>query len=161
MDNDERIMEKAMKCGVVRYIVEPATESDFKGIWQYAVHSIFMKGMEKQTTSSFSSPIIRDQENENCSVEDSWRSRFTKHHHDPRKKNKIVKRKEFVVRLMKNKGSSSESCGIHNGTSLSSRVIKKSKVVWTDDLQSRFLQAINVIGLESKLFFSNILLHDI
>ncbi|XP_054791405.1 two-component response regulator ARR12-like [Prosopis cineraria] len=71
MERDERMMEKALNSGVVvRYIVKPATASDFKG------------GAE------------------------------------------------------------------NNGSSSLSGVIKKSKVVWTSDLQSRFLQAINIIGLE-------------
>ncbi|XP_028803421.1 two-component response regulator ARR18-like [Neltuma alba] len=77
IDKDERMMEKALKSGVARYIVKPATESDFK-----------------------------EGGGDN------------------------------------NNGSSSSS---------SSRVTKKSKVVWTSDLQNRFLQAINIIGLENAV----------
>ncbi|XP_054782677.1 putative two-component response regulator ARR13 [Prosopis cineraria] len=165
MERDERMMEKALNSGVVvRYIVKPATASDFKGIWQYTIPSIVMKMKgKKKPTSSSSPPLIRstrDQQDDNNIEDSSWTT--SKGHHNyykdiimsssssPPPLNKIVKRKEFVVRASKN-AAAFEGGGENNGSSSLSGVIKKSKVVWTSDLQSRFLQAINIIGLENAV----------
>ncbi|KAK7350560.1 hypothetical protein VNO77_09308 [Canavalia gladiata] len=128
--NNEEIQEKALRCGVLRYILKPAALDDFKGIWQFAV--LGMKGKKPINTkiagdfAEETSLGSMDHNKLNCS--------------SFKKEERKVKGKSDVKRALMN---ALEDDG--------SSITKKAKVIWTNKLQSQFLKAINIIGLENAV----------
>ncbi|XP_027337032.1 putative two-component response regulator ARR21 [Abrus precatorius] len=127
-DNNEKIQEKALASGVVRYIIKPATLEDFKGIWQFAISG--MKGKEPINTK-----IMRN------IIEESSCGR--KHHKELRSSTL----KEKLVSQKSDMGKESTNTLENNGFGTE----KKIKVVWTNKLQSKFMEAINIIGLKNAV----------
>lgn len=138
-EKNEEVIEEALRSGVVRYIVKPATANDFKGIWQFAISA--MKGKKP-----IGAMLGRPQHSTEPSNSSSTMLR--------REYNKIVKRKDYVVRTPMNTNNNINTALEDNNDKPSSSLTKKTKVVWTNDLQTRFLEAINIIGLHSKYISS-------
>lgn len=132
VEMNEKVMEKALRSGIVRYIVKPTTTNDFKGIWQFAISAITKACKNNKKPLITPSPTILTQHHR-INIEDPNSEMRTHHHY-----------------LRHNYRHSNSSSSSSSASSSSKSVPKKTKVVWTQDLQARFLEAINVIGLESK-----------
>ncbi|TXG49212.1 hypothetical protein EZV62_025087 [Acer yangbiense] len=125
-DHKEPTVMNALASGVVFYLKKPVIPGDFKNIWQYAVASKTAKSTRNIERSIGS-----------IQVENNSTSSFVnKEKHENNKdggKTKTHKKKREDT-----KGESSNAP-------------KKAKVVWTDLLHNRFLQAVNYLTLEKAV----------
>ncbi|KAK4836594.1 hypothetical protein QYF36_025167 [Acer negundo] len=125
-DHKEPTVMNALASGVVFYIKKPVIPGDFKNIWQYAVASKTAKSTRNIERSIGS-----------IQVENNSTSSFVnKEKHENNKdggKTKTHKKKREDT-----KGENSNAP-------------KKAKVVWTDLLHNRFLQAVNYLTLEKAM----------
>ncbi|KAK2653759.1 hypothetical protein Ddye_013615 [Dipteronia dyeriana] len=122
-NHKEAMLMKALACGVVFYMKKPVIPEDFKNIWQYAVAS---------KTAKPSRNIGRI---ESIQVENNSGSSVNKGKHGNKKD---CKRKAHEKKKDDTEGENSTAP-------------KKPKVVWTDALHNRFLQAIRYITLEKAV----------
>lgn len=129
-------MLKAIQEGVVLYLLKPFTINDLRNIWQFALST---KSRSKPNPNLFIEetgshgprfPALKSRSEEVNSVSSSNERRRGK------------KKKDS-----KGKGKNQEKA---NDKKELTTTTKKAKVVWTDFLQYRFLQAVHYIGLDSK-----------
>lgn len=149
-DDKESVMLHCLACGVVFYIVKPVHPDDLKNVWQYAIQAKSGKSPiieaveslegESSQDNSKTSPADDQPQGANSgslSVNNPDGAKQAKNDDKKKRKGKgiVDKKKTFGP--------------------------KKAKVVWTNSLHNRFLQAIRHIGLDSKgdflvcLFASN------
>lgn len=130
-DDNENVILESLEGGAVFYMVKPVNPNDLKNVWQYAVaakkgKSIVIKETENaQVVSSSVEKISYEEVNSASSVNEERSNKK-----DSKKKGK-----------KRTKEDPDEDNPV---------AVKKAKVVWTNSLHNRFLQAINHIGLESK-----------
>ncbi|KAK3220802.1 hypothetical protein Dsin_014772 [Dipteronia sinensis] len=122
-NHKEAMLMKALACGVVFYMKKPVIPEDFKNIWQYAVASKTAK------------PSRNIERIESIRVENNSGSSMNKGKHGNKKD---YKRKAHEKKKDDTEGENSIAP-------------KKTKVVWTDALHNRFLQAIRYITLEKAV----------
>jgi two-component response regulator (ARR-B family) len=134
-DDSEKVILRTLEGGAAFYIVKPINKDDLKNVWQYAVatktgkYSLSIKEIGGSQESS--SSTVFDQK---ISVDEVSSAKSTNI--------KICNEKD---RINKNRKRTKEDQEVD-----SQLAPKKPKVVWTNSLHSRFLQAINHIGLDSK-----------
>ncbi|KAK3228646.1 hypothetical protein Dsin_000527 [Dipteronia sinensis] len=126
-DHREPTVMNALASGVVFYMKKPVIPGDFKNIWQYAVASKTAKSMRNIERSIGSIQV------ENNSTSSSF---VNKEKHENNKDG--GKKKTHKKKREDTKGESSNAP-------------KKPKVVWTDLLHNRFLQAVNYLTLEKAV----------
>lgn len=174
-DDRESVMLKALERGVALYIVKPVSLNDLKNLWQYVVaaknankpaHTISDQSNKSvdESSSSSSSPsssahdhektVSSDESstnNKSASISSANNTTSTHHHHHKNSNKDSAKRKRShgkeLVKQHVHRDSSSR--GRKTTTKNGAR---RAKVIWTNALQTRFLEAINYIGLESKNF---------
>ncbi|KAJ6869721.1 hypothetical protein NC651_034440 [Populus alba x Populus x berolinensis] len=135
-DDSERVMLRTLEGGAAFYIVKPISKDDLKNVWQYAFatktgkYSLSIKEIGGSQESS--SSTVFDQK---ISVDEVSSARSTN--------NKLCNEKD---RINKNRKRTKEDQEVD-----SQLAPKKPKVVWTDSLHGRFLQAINHIGLDKAV----------
>ncbi|KAK1588287.1 hypothetical protein Q3G72_021744 [Acer saccharum] len=122
-NHKEAVLMKALACGVVFYMKKPLIPEDFKNIWQYAVASKTAK------------PSRNIERIESIQVENNSGSSMNKGKHGNKKD---CKRKAHEKKKDDTEGGNSTAP-------------KKAKVIWTDALHNRFLQAIRYITLEKAV----------
>ncbi|XP_022155745.1 two-component response regulator ORR23-like [Momordica charantia] len=134
IDDRESIMLKAIQEGVVLYLLKPFTINDLRNIWQFAL-----------STKSRSKP------NPNLFIEEtgSHGPRFPAFKSRSEEVNSVSssneRRRGKKKKDSKGKGKNQEKA---NDKKELTTTTKKAKVVWTDFLQYRFLQAVHYIGLD-------------
>ncbi|KAK2634455.1 hypothetical protein Ddye_029247 [Dipteronia dyeriana] len=124
-DHREPTVMNALASGVVFYMKKPVIPGDFKNIWQYAVASKTAK-LTRNIERSIGS----------IQVENNSTSSFV--NKEKHGNNKDSKTKTHKKKREDRKGESSNAP-------------KKAKVVWTDMLHNRFLQAVNYLTLEKAV----------
>lgn len=152
-DDRESVMFKALKRGVALYIVKPVSLNDLKNIWQYAVTC--KKGKKpvffKEITASLDEYHHQDETNYG---DQSKSPRLALAHHADDSKSKTNSASSSSSATNSSKRKREEDCNQHhhhqNKNDPAPTTAKKAKVIWTNTLQTRFLEAINFIGLESK-----------
>ncbi|XP_038886397.1 two-component response regulator ARR14-like [Benincasa hispida] len=124
MSADEKpsVILKSLEEGVAFYMVKPISLDDVKHIWQCAISP-------KNVISNQTTTIIRRQ----LSIDKSSSSST------PCSEKEIIKSKSTSSKL-KNKKEKQNSIAI-----------RKPKVIWTNSLHNRFLQAIRLIGLHKAV----------
>ncbi|TKY68759.1 Two-component response regulator ARR2 [Spatholobus suberectus] len=131
IDNSEEIQRKAVMSGVMRYILKPAKPDDLIGIWQFAIS--VMKD-EMPTNTNIIGDSIDESSSENKHHKELSCTSFTQE--ESRAEQKSDDMEESSMNTWKDNGSST---------------LKKTKIFWTKDLQSRFVKAIDKIGLENAV----------
>ncbi|XP_011041635.1 PREDICTED: two-component response regulator ARR1 [Populus euphratica] len=135
-DDSEKVILRALEGGAAFYIVKPINKDDLKNVWQYAVAtkrgkcSLSIKEIGGSQESS--SSTLFDQK---ISVDEVNSAKSTN--------NKICNEKD---RKNKNRKRTKEDQEVD-----SQLAPKRPKVLWTSSLHSRFLQAINHIGLDKAV----------
>ncbi|KAL9375872.1 hypothetical protein Peur_032751 [Populus x canadensis] len=135
-DDSEKVILRTLEGGAAFYIVKPINKDDLKNVWQYAVatktgkYSLSIKEIGGSQESS--SSTVFDQK---IYVDEVSSAKSTN--------NKICNEKD---RINKNRKRTKEDQEVD-----SQLAPKKPKVVWTNSLHSRFLQAINHIGLDKAV----------
>lgn len=119
--------------GAVFYLLKPITMNDVKSLWQFS----YMKTPEEIAPSG-GSKCFQEESPENGSIEASECLSFSDAWEQIAQKGK---RKELED-IDKDKGDDS----------VKSTVPKKPKLIWTNELHDRFLQAIRILGIDSKKF---------
>lgn len=125
MSADEKpsVILKSLEEGVAFYMVKPISLEDVKQVWQYVITT--KNVIPNQTTT-----IIQRQ----LSIDKSSNSST------PCSEKEIIKSKSRSSKFKNNKAKQ-KSINVP---------IRKPKVIWTNSLHNRFLQAIRLIGLHSK-----------
>ena len=134
-DDKESSMLKGLEAGAAFYIVKPVNYDDLKNIWQYAVgprkdNSVDMQDVGPAPEEE--SPVEKTPDDPVDIESVSSVNEVNQSKRDPKKK--ASKR---VI----------EDSGKENSDAVSP---KRTKVVWTSALHTRFLEAVRKIGLESK-----------
>ncbi|KAL5743719.1 hypothetical protein ACOSQ2_026835 [Xanthoceras sorbifolium] len=136
-DDDQSLILKSLFSGVVFYIVKPVNRDNFKNIWQYAVASRKDKFSSIERIGSLQGQSGSFGINEKISYNDksnsasSLKGKLGNKKNDKRKSHKKNTKEDVVGE--------------------NSIAPKKSKVVWTNSLHNRFLQAIRYITLEKAV----------
>lgn len=129
-DDRESVMFRAIQEGVALYLLKPFSPNDIKNIWQF---SITTKLRNKPTN-----PNLFIKESRGDEVE--FRADET---HSASSSNEVMlEKKKKKKKNSKGKGGNEEKAN--------DKKEKKAKVIWTDFLQYRFLQAVHYIGLDRK-----------
>ena len=137
-DNEESIMYRAIQEGVALYLVKPFFQNDLKNIWQFSI-----------TTKSQSKP------NPSLTIEETISTNYGEGKLQAFETHSVSGSNEVISSERKKKKSSIEKDQEKsNGKKEVKSTRKKPKVVWTDFLQYRFLQAVHFIGLDSKNIIS-------
>lgn len=130
MSADEKpsVILKSLEEGVAFYMVKPITLEDVKHVWQYAVtpnnHTRSINIPRELSIEKSSSSSVSVSVSTPCSKYEEIKINSTKWKSKKAKENKVTK-KSFAIR-------------------------SKAKVIWTNSLHNRFLQAIRLVGLDSK-----------
>lgn len=134
-------MYRAIQEGVVLYLVKPFPPNDLKNIWQFSI-----------TTESKSkpNPCLSTIEETIISTNGEGELHAFETHSVSGSNEVILERKK----KKKKKSSKEKDREKSNGKKEVKSTKKKPKVVWTDFLQYRFLQAVHYIGLDSKNIIS-------
>ncbi|GKV05028.1 hypothetical protein SLEP1_g17083 [Rubroshorea leprosula] len=141
-DDEESVILQSLACGAVLYIVKPVNPDDLKNVWQYAVQAKKGKSPIIKEIGSLQEELEPEQDYNDMSITDDhfWDTNSgasSVSDDDNKRAKKHGKRKR-----MGRNGNDSEK---------KSAVPKKAKVVWTNSLHNRFLQAIRHIGLEKAV----------
>ncbi|RDY00658.1 Two-component response regulator ORR24, partial [Mucuna pruriens] len=147
-DNSEEIQQKAITSGVMRYIFKPAKPDDF-------VVAV-MKG-EKQKWEEFHDLTVSISYNSNVTAEDSFSTRIvgdiieetsggSKHH-------KEASCSSFIEEESRDEQKSDdiEPSSMDTSKDNGSTAPKKTKMIWTKELQNKFVKAIDIIGKENAI----------
>ncbi|KAJ0043586.1 hypothetical protein Pint_17379 [Pistacia integerrima] len=128
-DDRESVILESLASGAVFYIVKPINPDDLKNVWQYAITSKKGKSLYIEDIGSiqFGGSVSHEDISSASSVNEE-RHVKTKDH----KRKAIKKGKDYM------EGENSVAP-------------KKAKVVWTNSLHNRFLQAIKLISLEKAV----------
>ncbi|XP_043805610.1 two-component response regulator ARR14 [Manihot esculenta] len=129
-DNNENAMLGCLFKGAVFYLLKPITMNDVKSLWQFS----YMK-TPGEIAPSGGSKCFQEESPENGSIEASECLSFSDAWEQIAQKGK---RKELED-IDKDKGDDS----------VKSTVPKKPKLIWTNELHDRFLQAIRILGIDS------------
>lgn len=128
-DDKESAILKSIESGAAFYIVKPVNQDDLRNIWQYAMAS--KKGKEvvvcenaQEETSSNEKLIVCEEAASSSSANE-----------EGSQKKRRGRKREREEEQQEEDGPAPA---------------KKAKVVWTNTLHNRFLQAVSHIGLESK-----------
>ncbi|KAL5859810.1 hypothetical protein ACOSQ4_001106 [Xanthoceras sorbifolium] len=121
-DGNENDMLGGLFKGAAFYLVKPITMNNIKYLWQFA----FMKKTD--------TPVAADRVSGNSPDEDMEDQMFP---YEVKQSHRNAKRKE-----------PKEMDKIEEEYDDDSSVIKKPKLVWTNELHNRFLQAIRVLGID-------------
>lgn len=136
-DDRDDIVSKGLDNGAVLFIPKPVSEEDLKDIWQCAGKNkkirVVVEEIEHVPDLKTSLEKINSDE---ISVSDSSNGEDMNDKKDSEKK---IPKTESDENRREISGSSSP---------------KKPKLVWTDSLHNRFLEAIRKIGLDSKYFLN-------
>lgn len=124
-DDKEGVALKGLECGAAFFIMKPVAADDLRDLWQFAA-------MKRKN----SSPLVSEEKN----------SRDTYVNSDEI----AVSASSSVNEDEMGKSPKKERCGEKNGESSQSCSQKRPKIVWTNSLHNRFLEAIRSIGLDSK-----------
>ncbi|KAK7386242.1 hypothetical protein VNO78_26316 [Psophocarpus tetragonolobus] len=128
VDNSEEIQKKALMSGVMRYILKPAKSDDFVGIWQFAVAVI--KGKKPINNTKIVGDIMK---------ESSIVSGESNHH-------KKISCSSSIQEDSRVEEKSDDM--VQSSLNTNKKALKKTKFIWTKDLQSKFLNAIDILGPE-------------
>lgn len=109
--------------GALLYLVKPLTVKNVRTLWQFS----FIKGRERTILVEVPNRVREESIDENESENDSKRN----------------EKKKFQ------KISSREA----EEDEIDSTVVKKPKLIWSEELHNRFLQAIKALGIDSKCLF--------
>ena len=134
-DDDESVILRSLECGVAFYIVKPVSPKDLKNVWQYAVAAKRGK-------------FIAIEEIKNIPAESSVVS-----FEDQKSAASSVCQEKCSKKGSKRKGA--PKMGKEDENEMNQGVPKRAKLVWTNSLHCRFLEAINHIGLDSKRSLAN------
>lgn len=137
-DDDGNAMLGGLFKGAVYYIGKPVTMDNLKHLWQfgYMKNKQVMDNHEEEISSTLSYFIM--QENILINHEEMDNQLLSDDHEEKQNKHKKFKRKINVGEMDEEDRVEDSSFG------------KKPKLTWTNELHHRFLQAIKVLGLESK-----------
>ncbi|KDP28696.1 hypothetical protein JCGZ_14467 [Jatropha curcas] len=132
-DTNENAILGCLFKGAMFYLVKPITPHDIKNLWQFSYVKKHEEGVQTEGAMSFRGKSPPD----NVSNEPSECLSF-------------LDSGEQSVRKGKRKASE-EIDGNKEEDNASSKVSKKPKLIWTNELHERFLQAIRLLGLDSAL----------
>ncbi|XP_022141124.1 two-component response regulator ARR14-like [Momordica charantia] len=127
MSADEKpsVILKSLEEGVAFYMVKPISLDDVKHVWQYAITAKEVTPNEAKTVAGRGLSIEKSSLEETSSI--------------------VPCPKEKKGAKSKNKKAK------ENRVTKKSIAIKKAKVIWTNSLHNRFLQAIRLIGLDKAV----------
>ncbi|KAF5731126.1 putative two-component system sensor histidine kinase/response regulator [Tripterygium wilfordii] len=166
-NDEESVILETLEGGAVFYLVKPVTRDDLKNVWQYSVSAknkgkaaVVVEEIGTNTHNDIighgsSSPDDDDDDDEKMSFENSNNrdqgssSSFANEGKTSGGGTDINRRKN-KRKDSNNKGKSKKMNKEDDGDDDDdeSRAPKKAKVVWTNSLHNRFLQAIRHIGLD-------------
>lgn len=154
-DDKEQVMLECLQSGAVLYVVKPLNQDDLRNIWQYAVAAKKsqtvdieeIQSINQLGESSPSSAVLRNLISNNGGGEINSATSMTEDGNDVANNNKDSNSKRMGRKRGRDDRGSDDEDDEHTPVAT-----KKAKVVWTNSLHNRFLQAINHIGLESKIF---------
>ncbi|KAJ9164142.1 hypothetical protein P3X46_023750 [Hevea brasiliensis] len=133
-DDKESVVLKSLESGAAFYMVKPVNPDDLHNVWQYAVASKKGKevvidqemGSAEGVTSSIDKLIVCEDANSSSSVNEEGSQ----------------KKKRGRKRVRDHQDQKEENDPVP---------AKKAKVVWTNTLHNRFLQAVSHISLEKAV----------
>lgn len=134
-DDNENTMLGSLFKGAALYLIKPITLNDMKNLWQFA----FLKNSEKTLVADGESSVQGESSEESASDEDTESQSF-----ENKRKQSLQKGKRIAPE---------ETEKDEEEENYDSSVLKKPKLTWTNELHDRFLQAIKVLGIDSKHFF--------
>ena len=133
-DDNENAMLGSLFKGAMLYLVKPITLDDIKNLWQFAL----MKNSEKTLVADGVSSVQGESSEESASDDDTESQLF-----ENTRKQSHQKAKRKVPE---------ETDKDEEEEDYDSSVLKKPKLIWTNELHNRFLQAIKLLGIDSKHF---------
>ncbi|KAF3647623.1 hypothetical protein FXO37_19842 [Capsicum annuum] len=137
-DEKESTVTKEIENGVVCFILKPISQDDVRDLWKYAIR--------RKKTMNIGKSVIEVQENAN-----------EKSPHEV-----IVAESSSSVNEESNKKGKSEKKNERDKNQDNfSTTSKKSKLVWTDFLHNRFLEAVTKLGLAKAYPWRILALMDI
>jgi two-component response regulator (ARR-B family) len=132
-DSSTNAVMKGIKHGACDYLIKPVRMEELKNIWQHVVRKKFSGNKEHEHSGSLDDtdrtrPTNNDNEyasSANDGADDSWKSQKKK-------------------RYKEDDDSELESGDPSNSS-------KKPRVVWSVELHQQFVNAVNHLGIDSKL----------
>ena len=122
-DDSESVILRSLEGGAAFYVVKPVNKDDIKSVWHYAVATKTGNSLSIKEIESSREPFSIH-EDVNSAISNEIRKYGTKEGRQSTEEDKEVE--------------------IHQPAT------KKQKLIWTNSLHNRFLQAIHHIGLDSK-----------
>uniref|UniRef100_A0A2N9JAU0 Response regulatory domain-containing protein n=1 Tax=Fagus sylvatica TaxID=28930 RepID=A0A2N9JAU0_FAGSY len=129
-DDNENAMLGSLFKGAMLYLVKPITLDDIKNLWQFAL----MKNSEKTIAADGVSSVPGESSEESASDDDTESQLF-----ENTRKQSHQKAKRKVPE---------ETDKDEEEEDYDSSVLKKPKLIWTNELHNRFLQAIKLLGID-------------
>ncbi|KAM1486314.1 hypothetical protein ACFX2I_000527 [Malus domestica] len=141
-DDDENAMLGGLFKGAVYYIVKPLTMDSLKNLWQFA----FISNRDAVTTSN-NRDVVIDLTADDSSGE--FQQEYTSNEgleiESIMKKEKQISSRKSLKR--KNPEGMNKDKGGDNSDSTCTQ--KKPKMVWTNELHKKFVQAVTLLGVDS------------
>lgn len=135
-DNGNSMLGGLFK-GAKFYLVKPITMNDLKSLWQF----VLINKRENAVVVEEVSGIEEESSLENASGEDVESLPLTSEGRQNLPSEKRKRSNELEIHLEEENDNSEPS--------------KKSKLIWTNELHIRFLQAIEVLGIDGKFLELN------
>lgn len=132
-DDKEVVAMKGLESGASFFIMKPVSPDDLRDLWQFAA-------MKRKIDPDFYE-------------EKRSRDRYTSDETVAVSASSSVNEEATNKKESKRKSPKKEGCDDKNGESSQSSSQKRPKIVWTNSLHNRFLEAIRSIGLDSKYIF--------
>lgn len=131
-DDKEVVAMKGLECGASFFIMKPVSPDDLRDLWQFAA-------MKRKNNPGFSE-------------EKKSRENYISDETAAVSASSSVNEEATNKKESKRKSPKKEGCDEKNGENSQSSSQKRPKIVWTNSLHNRFLEAIRSIGLESKYY---------
>jgi hypothetical protein len=132
-DDNENAMLGCLFKGAMFYLVKPVTLNNVRNLWQFAS----MKSREETAANDGVSSV--QEESSDIEIQSFENKRQRSHRKAKRKVPEAMEKDE-------------------EEDNDDATVIKKPKLIWTNDLHNRFLEAIGVLGIDSKHFLILVLM---
>lgn len=148
-DDDETAMLGGLFKGAVYYIVKPLTMDSLKNLWQFA----FISNRDAVTTNNNRDAVIDlTADDSGADFQQEYTSNEGLEIGSITKKEKQISFRKSLKR--KNPEGMNKDKGGENSNSTCTQ--KKPKMVWTNELHKKFVQAVTLLGVDSKslLFFN-------
>lgn len=135
-DNEEGVIVKGIESGAAFFIVKPISSEDLKDLWQYATTTTTTTTLKKKSSGDKAATLIIEEIGDKSIADKSCNEAL-----EP-----VSSAKGDSQNDCKRKSPRNDNDKKRSDYNVDSATTKKAKVVWTNALHHRFLEAIRIFG---------------